>query len=351
MASTHPAIEGTLVRGLGKAADFTRMDWVRGQLIDLAGIDPHPGTLNLALSEPMQALWREWRSLAGETLEPGDPAFCRARCYPARIGRRVPAAIVFPEVAGYPDGKLELVAALAVREHLSLSEGETVSVELCRPLNARLVMFDIDGTMLDSIAAYHEVARRAAEPLGLTVTAEHVRHALATGSNFWKAVVPDEAEDCEATRRALSAHAVREWPSVLREHCRLFAGLAQTLDALKQAGLLLGIVSGARPEVLELLREEGVLERFDAVVLGADVARRKPDPEGLLQCLSKLGVAPQEAIYVGDTQVDVLASRAAGVQSVGVLTGAADCATLSASWPDRLASSHIRLPGIVRRAP
>jgi phosphoglycolate phosphatase-like HAD superfamily hydrolase len=119
---------------------------------------------------------------------------------------------------------------------------------------------------------------------------------------------------------------------------------------LRRAGLLLGIVSGARAEVLELLKADGILERFDAVLLGADMSRRKPDPEGITKCLAKLGVAPHAAIYVGDTHVDVQASRAAGVQAVGVLTGAADSAMLSACWPDRLISSHARLPAIVEPA-
>ena len=44
-------IEGRLMRGLGQAADFTQIDWVRRQLMDLAGIDPHPGTVNLALGD------------------------------------------------------------------------------------------------------------------------------------------------------------------------------------------------------------------------------------------------------------------------------------------------------------
>ncbi len=342
------SLSGTLVSGLGKAADFTRLDWVRGQLIELAGIDPHPGTLNVLLDEePVRASWRDLRSGAGELMDPPDAAFFRARCYPARIAGRVPAAIVFPEVPGYPEDKLELVSALHVRDHLSLAEGERIEVELCQPLKARAVLFDIDGTMVDSIDAYHEVARRAAEPFGLKITAQHVRQALATGSNFWKGIVPDETQDCDAIRKQLTAHAVREWPAVLRDHCRLFEGLLHTLDALKKAGMMLGIVSGARPEVLELLQTEKVLDRFDAVLLGADVSKRKPHPEGLLKCVEKLGVAPQEAIYVGDTQVDILASRAAGVQSIGVLTGAADCATLTACWPDRLAASHSRLPALI----
>ena len=346
-----PSIDGQLVRGLGQAADFTRIDWVRGQLMDLAGIDPHPGTVNLALAdERNRALWREWRAFPGETIEPRDPAFCRARCYPARLAGRVPAAIIVPDIPSYPEDKLELVAALPVREHLSLGEGERLAVELCRPLAVRAVLFDIDGTLVDSMHAYHEVARVAAEPLGLQVTMDHVRRSLATGSNFWKGLLPEDGAENEAKRKALSAHAALEWPRILREHCRVFEGLAQTLDALKRAGFLLGIVSGARPEVLELLRADGILERFDAVLLGADVSRRKPDPEGLVKCLARLGVAPGDALYVGDTQIDIQASRAAGVHAVGVLTGAADSATLTAHWPDRLISSHARLAAIVEPA-
>ena len=80
-------IQGQLVRGLGKAADFTQIDWVRRQLIEYAGIDPHPGTVNLALADNAnRARWRNWRDLPGHVMVPADPAFCSARCYPARIG-------------------------------------------------------------------------------------------------------------------------------------------------------------------------------------------------------------------------------------------------------------------------
>ena len=98
-------------------------------------------------------------------------------------------------------------------------------------------------------------------------------------------------------------------------------------------------------EVLALLAP--VLERFDAVVLGADVARRKPDPEGIVKCLDRLGVPPGSAIYVGDSDVDIAAGRAAGVGTVGVLTGAATSAMLSACGPDRLIADLSRLPGLL----
>ena len=344
-------IEGHMTHGLGRAAGFTQIDWVRRQLIDLVGIDPHPGTLNLVLKdEANRARWRFWRSMPGHTIEPEDGDYCSARCYPVQITGSVPAAVLVPGITDYPDDKLELVAALPVCRHLSLDEDTQIRVELCGPLVTRAVLFDIDGTLVDSVGAYLEVAQVAAKPFGLKVTEEHVRQALATGNNFWKGVVPEDFYEGAAVEKALSLNAAREWPHVLREHGKVFEGVAQTLDALKSRGIMLGIVSGARPEVLELLRKEGVLDRFDAVILGQDVTRSKPDPEGIFKCLSQLNVAPDMAVYVGDTPVDIQASRAAGVRVVSVLTGAGDSCMLSTHCPDRLISSHAKLSAIVESA-
>ena len=98
---------------------------------------------------------------------------------------------------------------------------------------------------------------------------------------------------------------------------------------------------------MRLLREEGILDYFDTIILGGDVSRGKPDPEGILKGLSQLNARPDRALYVGDTPIDIKASHAAGVRSVSVLTGAADSALLSAHEPERLISSHSKLPNIV----
>ena len=333
-------IEGRLVRGLGKAAGFTQLDWVRRRFLDAAGIDPHPGTVNLDVMHEYQSRWTDWCALPGEAIQSEDMNFCSARCYPVRIAGRIPGAIVVPEVPDYPAHKLEFVSALAIRSHLSLDENSSLKIELCQPLGARTVVFDLDGTLVGSVGAYLEVARVAARLYDLEVTEQQVRHALSTGTNFWKSIVTDEAQ-----RKALFTHAAREWPRILREHGKVFPGLAETLDSLKRKGLSLGIVSGARPEVMELLHD--VRDRFDVVVLGPDVSQRKPHPEGIQKALQQLGVAPQETIYVGDTPLDIQASRAAGVRAVGVLTGAGDSALLSTHEPERLIASHAKLAGIL----
>lgn len=341
-------IDGHLVEGLGLARNLTQIDWVRRRLIDLVGIDPHPGTLNLDLRDDAnRARWRSWRSMPGEIIEPDNADFCQARCYAVQIEGRIPAAVLLPESTDYPADKMELVAALPLRRHLSLGDNARIRVDLCQPLTAEAILFDIDGTLVDSVGAYLEVARIAAEPFGFNVTEEHVRHALATGDNFWKGIIPQDLLDGDAISKVMSAHAAREWPRILREFGTLFEGVAQTLEALQRRGIRLGIVSGARPEVMELLRTEGILDRFDTVILGSDVSRGKPDPEGICKGLSRLDVRPEQALYVGDTPIDIQASHAAGVRAVSVLTGAASSALLSAHEPDRLISSHARLPAIV----
>ena len=323
---------------------------MRRQFLALAGIDPYPGTLNLVLDDAAQRQrWRDWCATPGLRMV-AEPAFCSARCYPVLFERRIPAAVVLPEIAGYPPDKLEIVAALPLRQHLSLPEGARVAVELCRSIPVKAVLFDIDGTLVDSVTAYVEMARLAARPHGFDVTEAQVRHALATGAHFWKQVVPADRDDAKALMRAMSEHAIRVWPQVLREHARLFDGLADTIETLHRQGIRLGIVSGAPPEVLELLRAAGLLDRFGAIVLGGDVSRRKPDPEGILKCLDLLGVAAADAVYVGDAAVDIQASRAAGVGAIGVLTGAADSAMMTALEPDRLLYSHAGLTAAVTLA-
>lgn len=341
-------IEGRVVRGKGEAAGFTALDWVRSQLIERLGIDPYPGTLNLRLeTTTSRALRDSLLSEPGIGIDPPDPSFCRARCYPMRL-QGLPAAAVVPEVAGYPSDTLELVAAVGMRDALELAEGASIAAEVVAPLAVRAVIFDVDGTMLDSLPAFYEVARLAAEPHGYAVTLEQVRLALATNQSFWSDVVPAHLPNRHELMRSMARAAGQEWSRVVREFGRLHDGLEATLATLAARGLKLGIVTGARADVIELLRDHQVADRFEVIVTAGDVATRKPDPEGIRLCLERLGVAPAEAVYVGDAPIDIEASHAAGVSSIGVLTGAGDSASLTHCRPHRLMGSIAGVPAAVR---
>jgi len=124
-------IEAALVTGLGEAAGFTSLDWAREAFRAAVGIDPFPGTVNLTPRDAAaQAGWDAVRAAPGIVMPAPRPDWCDARCYRARIAGRIEAAIVVPEVANYPADKIELIAAVGVRDALGLADGDVVVVEV-----------------------------------------------------------------------------------------------------------------------------------------------------------------------------------------------------------------------------
>lgn len=340
-------VSGRVVTGRGEAAAFTSLAWVREQLLTHLAIDPYPGTLNLIVdTAPDNDAWRVLRSSPGYPIDPPNADFCAGRCFPVRLNGRLPAGVILPDVPGYPATQVEVVAALPIREALAVADGDRVVLDACGPLPVRAVIFDVDGTLVDSLAAYRVVAERAAAPYGVTIADATVREALNTTRPFWDLALPADCADRAATMDALRRESARLWPEVLREHGRLYPGVAAVIDTLRRRGAKLGIVTASRRGSLDALQRAGLLERFDAVVTGEEVTRRKPDPEGLMMCASMLQVAPHHAAYVGDTPLDVEAARAAGMRALGVLGGAGDSAQLSAAGADRLVAA----PGRVSEA-
>ena len=124
-------INGVLATGLGQAAGFTSLDWARETFQDRLSIDPFPGTVNLIVeSQPERAAWRLVKSWSGIVLPPPRSDWCNARCYHARLNNHVDVAIVLPEIDGYPEDQIELIAAIAVRDTLNLKDGDPLVIEV-----------------------------------------------------------------------------------------------------------------------------------------------------------------------------------------------------------------------------
>ncbi len=339
---------GEVRSGQGKGVHFTQLDWARRQFQEKLGIEPHPGTFNLVLRHPEElARWQSLREEAGIVIEPPDPQSCAARSYPVRINAFLPGAVIHPNVPDYPNDQLEIISALHLRQALDLKDGDLVQIEVNRPLEVRAVVFDVDGTLIDTLEAYRVCTEKAFAPLGVPVTIDIIRHYFATHQPFWESLLPADQADRETILPNLEAEALRHFPDALQTHGKVFPNLAQTLHRLRRKSLKLGIFTGSTCAVLEPLREQDLLSCFDAVTTGEDIDRHKPHPEGLHHCLRQLGVEPREAAYVGDTTMDIQACRAAGTKSIAVLTGAGDCSALAAEGPDWTIHSHRQLPAIV----
>ena len=102
----------------------------------------------------------------------------------------------------------------------------------------------------------------------------------------------------------------------------LFPGTAELMQGLNKAGVQLAIVSSRRSaSIWPTLEREGLLEYFSLVIGGGEVKRHKPDPEGLLLALERLGLKKEEMLFCGDTVLDAGAAQNAGVDFAAVLNG------------------------------
>lgn len=129
-------IIGTVVSGKGEAQRYTREPWARETFVRAVGIDPFPGTLNVAVPEgPERDVWLEARIKRGILLPAPSATFCDGRLFRADVtalasGRFERGAVVVPMVPGYPDDQLEIIAAVALREALAVGDLDELIVQI-----------------------------------------------------------------------------------------------------------------------------------------------------------------------------------------------------------------------------
>jgi HAD superfamily hydrolase (TIGR01509 family) len=188
------------------------------------------------------------------------------------------------------------------------------------------VIFDVDGTLVDSNDAHARAWVDALGEAGLAVPFERVRPLIGMGGDKLLPAAANVAAD-SAQGEAIG----RRRGAIFRErhlpHLRAFDGARALVAALKERGLRLGVASSAEERDLRpLLEIAGAAALLDARTSGDDAARSKPDPDIVVAALRKLGCAAGDAIMVGDTPYDVEAARAAGVACIGLRCG---------GWDDR----------------
>ena len=189
----------------------------------------------------------------------------------------------------------------------------------------RAAVFDLDGTLVDSVpdlaaALNRTLAEAGLSPQPLDAVARMVGHGVArlVERGFTAAGAP---LDLDALPRRVERF-LGFYAQDLATLTRAFPGMPEALDALAAAGWRLGVCTN-KPTALsvELLDALGLGRRFGAVVGGDATPERKPHPAPLLLALDRLGVPPAAAVFVGDSETDVLTARAAGLPVALVRTG------------------------------
>ncbi|WP_066334714.1 phosphoglycolate phosphatase [Azohydromonas lata] len=185
----------------------------------------------------------------------------------------------------------------------------------------RCVLFDLDGTLIDSApdlagaANAMRVARDLAE-----LPYERLRPMVGSGARGMVGAAFGVAPGQEGFE-ALRDEFLQRYEDGLLLRTAVFAEMVAVLQALERAALPWGIVTNKHARFAEpVVRGLGLHERAAALICGDTTAHAKPHPEPLLEAARRAGVAPQECVYVGDDLRDVQAGRAAGM------------ATLAAAW-------------------
>ncbi len=184
----------------------------------------------------------------------------------------------------------------------------------------RPVLFDLDGTLADTIPLLLASMRAAYASVGGDGPADRV-WLRGMGMPLRSQFMHFESNDLERVEALIAVY--RDWQVAnLAAYVTEYAGIRELLGALQLAGHPVAVVTGKGDWMARMtLNHVDLLAPFD-VIIGADATtRHKPDPEPLLLCAERLGVVASEALYVGDAPNDVLAARAAGMIDVWAAWG------------------------------
>lgn len=208
--------------------------------------------------------------------------------------------------------------------------------------NLKAVLFDLDGTLMNS----HEIDKLTfiellQEELGLNVTEKDFGRY--TGTPVPKILMHFTSE--EKVRGLTDAWVKHKLH--FKEKLNLYPGVPDMLKKLKEAGLKLAIISSQLYEERVKIYSRFDLEKyFDLWITSDQTEHSKPHPEPVLKTLEHLGVAPQEAIMVGDTFNDMEAGRRAGTFIGAVLWGFGDKEQIYSYHPDLLFNQVVELESL-----
>jgi phosphoglycolate phosphatase len=198
---------------------------------------------------------------------------------------------------------------------------------------ARALLFDLDGTLIDSAADLGAAADRMRTQRGLpSLPLDTYRPMAGAGARGMLGIAfgltpehPDFAE--------LREEFFRNYESAMTVRTRVFDGVAELIDRLNARGLPWGVVTNkARRFTEPLTRQMALFATAGAIVSGDTTPHAKPHPAPLLEAARQLGLPPHACVYVGDDERDIVAGRAAGMPTIAACYGYLGAQADVAAW-------------------
>ncbi len=216
-------------------------------------------------------------------------------------------------------------------------------------MRIKAVIWDLDGTLLNTLDDLAASVNAALACNGMPLrSTQEVRAFVGNGiRKLMMRAVPD-GENNPAFEKAL-ADFTRHYGAHSRDRTQPYDGILEMLDRLTEAGVQHAIVSNKIDFAVKELSRVYFGERMRSAI-GDDPSRaRKPAPDSVFAAMREMGVTAQETVYVGDSDVDVMTARNAGIPCVAVLWGFRDEACLTAAGAEHLAHTPDELREIIGR--
>jgi HAD superfamily hydrolase (TIGR01509 family) len=184
---------------------------------------------------------------------------------------------------------------------------------------AKIVVLDIDGTLMDTNYLHIEAWARAFEEVGHRVPRSELHKQIGKGSSL---LIQEFVDDEEKIEKIEELHT--EYYGGLQEHGHPLPGAKELISSLLERGYEVWFVTSAKDEELEHHMEELEAEgKITGVVNSSAVENSKPAPDIFELTLERAGASPDETVAVGDAIWDIESASAAGIRTVAVLTGGA----------------------------
>jgi HAD superfamily hydrolase (TIGR01549 family) len=186
----------------------------------------------------------------------------------------------------------------------------------------RALIFDLDGTLVDTNYAHVFAWQRALDEAGMPIDGWRIHRRIGmSGGLFTRAVARELGRPLSTEEIEKLQHRHGELFDELLPERRPLPGAVELLRRLRELKIVHGIAtSGSRPEIDASLEALGVGDETVVIERG-DVARAKPEPDLFLTCAERMRVSPHECYVVGDAVWDLLAARRADMLSIGLLSG------------------------------
>jgi phosphoglycolate phosphatase len=218
-----------------------------------------------------------------------------------------------------------------------------------KKLHVTTVLLDLDGTLIDSAPIYYQIIDIVFERLGVPpVSREILQDAMDDGDFDWDYVLPASMKSRKEELIVEAREIIDDIaPDLFHRQIKMIPGAADICKKIAAQGMKIGLVTSTPTDYISVklipLKKAGIENLLQVIVTADDVVNKKPHAEPLIKGSEELGAAVEQCVYVGDTRVDIRAGVAAGMKTVGVLTGFDDFKALEKEKPDAILSSIARL--------